>query len=225
MSEENGQVAATSEGTQAPQEGGQAQPEAGAGTPGSQQPTANTVTLDRTEYNQMLGAIATLQNQLSYLQQGQQAHQQTPEPTPDDLNKMKPHEIVQYFQQQQQPLMEAVMFLSVREEIRDVADKYKDFGEYKQEVLGLASKNTALSIEQAYHIAKSQKAGTKTQEPPAQTQTPPAQTSQKAQEPPPASRTSVPAAATQTSEKSLDPRAAAIAAAKELGYKDDTPVS
>ena len=174
------------------------------------------ISLPRAEYNQMLAAIATMQAQLG-AQQPQPEAPVIPEPTSEELNQMKPTDLLAYVQQQQQPLMQTVMNMAIQMELRDVKDAHSDFSEYSDQVLQIASSNPSLSLEQAYQLAVASKSKAKPTQP-ATTTPQPATPKTKATQPPPATRNSPPVNTTQESTV-MDPRAAAIAAAKELGIE------
>jgi hypothetical protein len=56
------------------------------------------------------------------------------------------------------PVVNTMVTEKVQTQIATAATKFPDFWDYKQEMIGLANVNPALTAEQAYHLAKSTKA-------------------------------------------------------------------
>lgn len=120
------------------------------------------ITLSRSEYGQLMGTIASLQQKL-------EAQEPTPQAQPqlasEDVDRMtnsqfQAHMLNLVQSQVGQPLLNSIMTLAVKEELRDTQAKYPDFSTMKDEVYTEAQANTHLSLEQAYLIVKARKTGT-----------------------------------------------------------------
>lgn len=186
--------------------------------PSTQQ--SETLTISKQEYASLVTQLAMLQNRLEEVQESRQA-QQTQQPPPPyagkQLNEMTNEELMHLIStqsgQQNQQLLTTLIDLAVKEEIRDLGDKYEDFKKDKSlrdEVLAIAEKSTHLSLEQAYliHQGQKSKSGMKQQTQP-QTTTP---------TPPPGEKPTVSQQAVQQ-DKPMSAREAAEAAFKALKYE------
>lgn len=124
-------------------------------------PPAETVSLSKAEYAQLMTQVAILQNKLE--EQAQQSAT-APEPPPyagKDINQLTNAELLDVIQRhssaQQEQLMTTIMQIAVKEEIRDLGDRYPEFKsnkELRNQVLNVAEKNTHLSLEQSYLLLK-----------------------------------------------------------------------
>ena len=158
--------------------------------------------------------LAMLQNQVEEAAANKQQTQQPPPYAGKQLNELTNEELMHLVSnqtgQQQQQLLQTIMQLAVKEEIRDLGDKYPDFktdAKIRDEVMNIAEKNTHLSLEQAYLISKAQRpAPQQTQQ---QTTTP---------QPPPGEKPGVAQTAVQQ-DKPMTAREAAEAAFKALKYE------
>jgi hypothetical protein len=139
------------------------------GDPTPQVPTNDGITLSREEYSQMTTQLAVAQAQLERIleERQQPAPQQPQQPaTPGkDINSMTNAEMFEMITQTvnsqvAQPLLNTIMQLAIKEEVRDVQERYPDFKDFKKDVYTIAEKNTHMSIEQAYLLAKATKQGT-----------------------------------------------------------------
>jgi len=177
--------------------------------PAQTPPTSDNVSLSKQEYAQLMTQLAFLQNQL---EENQQAATSTP-PNPfegKDIDQLTNRELLtligQAQEQSQQAVVNHLMNLAVKEEIRDLGDRYEDFKKdstVRDEVLLIAKQSPHLSLEQAYMIHKGAK--------------PPAAPSVAPPTPPPSQRSDVTPTAVQES-KPMSIREAAEAAMKALKY-------
>lgn len=142
-------------------------PDAPAGDQTPPPPTPESgITLTRAEYSQLMGQFVAMQNQLQSMQAPTpDATPAVPVPAAEDLDRMTNSQmmevILQTVQSQVgQPLLNSIMTLAVKEELRDTQSKYPDFGTYKDDVYQEAQANSHLSLEQAYLIVKARKTGT-----------------------------------------------------------------
>lgn len=183
-------------------------------TPPQTPPDQGNITISREEYAQIVTQLAMLQ------QQQEQVQQQTQTPPQQDplqgkhVNQLTNEELLEVInrnnEQNNQQIINALMQIAVKEEIRDLGDRYEDFRKdvnIRNEVFKIAEKNTHLSLEQAYMIHKGMKPATPPQQ---QTQTP--------TPPPPGERPSVSVGSVQES-KPMSIREAAEAAFKTIKYQ------
>ena len=189
------------------------------GTPPANPPAnPDVVSLSREEYGQMTAQLAVAQAQIERMMEAQN-RQQEPQPPANpmagkDVNTLTNAELVDMITQHvnqsvAQPLLNTVMQLAIKEELRDVQDRYPDFKDFKNETYAIAEKNTHLSIEQAFLLAK---AGKPAPPPPAPPKTEPTTPPPTPGEKPSMSSNSV------QGEVKLTARQAAEAALKTLKY-------
>lgn len=183
----------------------------------NQQPQG--ISISKEEYATLQTTLALLQDQNERLQATLQA-KENPPPDPTggkDINQLTNAELVQVITKQVSdqvatPLLNTIMQLAVKEEVRDLGDKYADFktsDDVRRAVFGIAEKNTSLSLEQAYLIHKG-KAPAPAPEKKEETKTP---------VPPPGEKPGV--TGNQVAQnKAMSVREAAEAAFKSLGYTD-----
>lgn len=129
----------------------------------------NQVTLSRDEYASLTTQLAVAQSQLDQLlananTDSNQQRQQQNNTQAKNVNEMTNSELLEIInqtvnQQVAQPLMNTIMQLALKEEMREVQDSHPDFKDLKLDVYKEAEKNTHLSLEQAYLIVKARKAG------------------------------------------------------------------
>lgn len=130
-----------------------------------EQPT-DEIKMSKAEYDDLMSRISLMQNHLEILKSQPTAKEDEEEEVEQqyanvDLNELSGSELVQYIiDALGAPLMNTVMQLSVKEEIRSCREDHPDFMDYKNEIMKVASENTNLSIEQAYNIVKGKKANT-----------------------------------------------------------------
>lgn len=137
---------------------------------------SETISLTKAEYGQMMGAIAALQAQLDAKEEPAAP---APSIDPNDLDRMSGAQLANFIlssvqQQVGQPLLNQIMTLAVKEELREVQSAHPDFKELKDEVYKEAQANTHLSLEQAYLIVKQRKTGVAPPVPPKVDPPPPA---------------------------------------------------
>jgi len=169
------------------------------------------ITLSRQEYGELMGQFMSMQQQLQALQTPQTPEPAAPVVNAEDVDRMTNSQLLETILQQVnsqvgQPLLNSIMTLAVKEELRDTQAKYPDFGTYKDEVYREAQANSHLSLEQAYLIVKARKTGTA---PPPAPKPAPA--------PPVGAKPGVTMSAT-TSTTNLSVKDAAAAALKSLQY-------
>jgi len=129
--------------------------------PPAPQPS-DTIAVTREEYAQLTTQLAITQAQLERFQEDQtarNAQHQAPAQPAKPVDTMTNAELIDMInnhinQNVAQPLMNTIMQLALKEEVREVADKYPDFKDIKSEVYKVAEKNSQLSIEQAYLMVK-----------------------------------------------------------------------
>lgn len=180
-------------------------------TPPSAPPPANdNISLSKQEYAQLVTQLGFLQNQLDEQIRNEQQRDQKPPFDGRDIDQLTNRELLELIsrgqEQFQQSIINQFMQIAVKEEIRDLGDRYEDFRKDKNlrdEVLKVAEKNTQLSLEQAYLILKGAK--------------PPAAPAPPTPTPPPSQRTEVAPQAVQGA-RPMSVREAAEAAAKSLKY-------
>lgn len=199
----------------------------GEGTPNDEQGTqqvnepsptqSENLTISKQEYASLVTQLAMLQNRLDEAQEEKQAQQAQQPPTyaGKQLNELTNEELMHLIStqsgQQNQQMLSTLVQLAVKEEIRDMGDKYEDFKKDKSlrdEVLAIAEKNTHLSLEQAYLIHQGQKAKSGMKQQMQQTTTP---------TPSPGEKPGVSQQAVQQ-DKPMSAREAAEAAFKALKY-------
>lgn len=127
-------------------------------------PDNASITLTREEYSNLVTQMAMLQAQVERRQEPEVKPQVPAGPT-KHFNEMTNEELMQTMvgmlnQQIAQPLLNQITTLALKEEMREVSDKYADFKDMKSDIYKVAEANTHLSLEQAYLIVKAQKAGT-----------------------------------------------------------------
>jgi hypothetical protein len=128
-------------------------------------PQVETVQLSREEYGQLTAQLAVAQAQIERMAASLENKPEPQAPNPlagKDINTMTNSELIDFMsnnvnQQVAQPLLNTIMQLAIKEELRDVAERYPDFKDFKKETYAIAEKNTHLSIEQAYLLAKAGK--------------------------------------------------------------------
>lgn len=186
-------------------------------------PAPEGITLTKEEFAQLNTNLAMMQRELEELRKPKEP--ETPSTPPSYANKsidqLNNAELVDLVvnhinQSTVQPLLNTIMQLSIKEEMRDLGDKYEDFkkdDKVREAVYGIAEKNTHLSLEQAYLIHKG-KLPTPT---PAPVPTP----TSAVPTPIPGERPAV-AASTVGENKGMSVREAAEAAFKQLKYNDPT---
>jgi hypothetical protein len=181
--------------------------------PAATPPAGQQVSISVEDYQELMAAAAMAQ----VLMQQQPAKQQQQAPQqqidPNEIDRMSNRQLMGLIEQQVVgPLMQTIMNMTVKEEMREVQTKYSDFNDYRQDVLTIAQGNTSLSLEQAYLLAKAGKSS-KVPPTPQDSNTPtPKQT------PPPAHKTGQPASVTVPS-GNLSAADAAKAALAELKYE------
>lgn len=133
-------------------------------------PSNGNITLSRDEYSQMVGNMAQMQAFIEAVQQ-QASQSQAPTPQaqvdPNDIDRLSNSQMLgligrkvnQLIADSTQPVLQAVMTLSVKEEMREVQGEFDDFKDFKKDVYEIASKNSTLSLRDAYLIAKANKSG------------------------------------------------------------------
>lgn len=186
------------------------------GTQGTTAPTdTNTsgISLSKEEFADLIGRMSQMQSIINGYQsqeaKAQEVQNQVPALKEDDINNLTNAQLLQLVQMQvAQPLVQTIMNLTVKEELREVQAKYEDFKDYKEQVYTLASKNTNLSLEDAYLLAKGAKVTT--------TQKQEATKPETKQPPPQAQKPNTPPTSTVTSKPANSIREAAMAAMKEL---------
>lgn len=176
-------------------------------------PAPDGITLSKAEYGQLMGTIAQLQAALD--SQAQAPNTPEPQIDPNEFNQLTNAQMMQLMMDQVnkqvgQPLLNSIMQLAVKEELRECQSNHPDFNTYKDDVYQEAQKNTHLSLEQAYYIVKARKTGT------APPPTPPAVNPPAA---PVGERPGVTPSST-TTNPNLSVKDAAAAALKALQYKD-----
>ena len=191
------------------------------GTPAPTPPADTGINLSREEYSQLTAQLAVAQAQLERMQESQNRQQEpTPQPNPlanKDINTMTNAELVELMsshinQSVAQPLLNTVMQLAIKEEMRDVQERYPDFKDFKKETYAIAEKNTHLSIEQAFLLAKAGKPATPA--PPAK----PTVTEDPTPTPPPQGEKPGVQSSSVQGESKMTARQAAEAAMKALKY-------
>lgn len=135
-------------------------PPPGDNAPPPQAPPAdNLISLTRDEYANMVGALTSMQAKLEGLENANR-QPDPPAPTTDDIDRLTNTQLLSLVQSQiGQPILNAVMQLAVKEELREVQEAHPDFKTMKEEVYKEAQSNTQLSLEQAYLIVKARKTG------------------------------------------------------------------
>lgn len=180
-------------------------------TPVPPAPANDSIQISKQEYAQLMTQIAMLQNQV-------EATTKPSEPPPSyagkNINQLTNEEMFDLISRQQQEsqsqVVNALMQIAVKEEIRDLGDTYPDFKKdsaVREAVLKIAENNTSLSLEQAYLIHKGKTP------PPVVTPTP-----TPTPVPTPSSKPGV-AAQTVEPTKVMSVREAAMAAMKSLNYE------
>ena len=190
-------------------------PNGDATPPAPQSSGDQNISLSREEYAQLTTQLAVAQSQLERMMEQNNRQPEPTKPNPldgKDVNQMTNQELLELMTnsvntQVAQPLLNTLMQLAIKEELRDVQERYPDFKEFKKDTYAIAEKNTHLSIEQAYLLAK---AGKPAPPPPAapKVETPP---------PTPSDKPSV-SSGTVNAEERMTPRQAAEAAMKALKY-------
>lgn len=127
--------------------------------------TPEGITLSREEYGQLMGTIAALQQRLEEREDTGKPGQPSEPAASVDLDQMTNTQLANYLlnavqTQVGQPLLNSLMTLSVKEELREVKAAHPDFDTYRDEVYKEAQANTHLSLDQAYLIVKAKKTGT-----------------------------------------------------------------
>ena len=188
------------------------------GTQTSEQQNQQTtgISISKEEYAQLQTTLALLQDQNERLQATLTA-KENPPPDPTggkDINQLTNAELIQVITKQVSdqvatPLLNTIMQLAVKEEVRDLGDKYDDFktnDDVRKAVFGIAEENTSLSLEQAYLIYKGKAPAPKKDPKPAPV-------------PPPGEKPGVNGKQVEQN-KAMSVREAAEAAFKSLGYTD-----
>ena len=127
----------------------------------------DAITMTKEEYAGLIGQMAQMQ---AFIESVQAANTQDSKPAPAQIDptdidrlsntqmlQMIGQQVTQMIQQANQPVLQAVMTLSVKEEMREVEKEYPDFKDFKKDVYEIASKNTSISLRDAYLLAKSGK--------------------------------------------------------------------
>lgn len=133
-----------------------------------------TVTLTKEEFNNLMSSIAELKSQVATTNQTIQKvaepdeEEEEEQVSEDELANLSPKQVIDLITQNVakqvgEPLLQMIMTLAVKDEIRECKSKYSDFDEYKDDIQQLAKENPKLTIEQAYKLAKANKIGTNPQ--------------------------------------------------------------
>ena len=128
------------------------------------------VVLTKEDFSKIIGELTGLKMKVGELTNAQNQSRQVveravaPPPQrqvgPADIENMTKTEFAQYISQSVgQPILELVMTMAVKEEIRETAAENKDFWDYKDEVYKLTMSNPQMSVKQAYLVAKSENPG------------------------------------------------------------------
>lgn len=152
------------------------------GDDGNNLPLANdqNITLSREEYSNLVAQMSAMQTKLdiqlnSQTQPQQQQQPQQPQLTEEDLNRLTNTQLLQLMNNQVSSqvsqVMQAVVALSVKEEIKEARGAYEDFDSLKGDIHRIATAQPHLSIDQAYHLAKANKPAGKSTTPPATKET------------------------------------------------------
>lgn len=127
------------------------------------------VTLSREEYANIVAAnsslraqldmvVQSLQEQMDQAPQGRQQTTQTDNIPTNDVDSMSNTQLLGYIQQQMAaPILQSVMNLAIKEEIRECEKEFEDFPQFKDSVYKIASANTTISLRDAYLQAKAGK--------------------------------------------------------------------
>jgi hypothetical protein len=181
-------------------------------------PADDGIRISKEEFAQMSAYVGQLEAYVRAQQEKEAAASQKQNiPAPEDIDKMSNRQLLQYLQENMAgPILTSVMTLAVKEEMRECQNKYPDFSDFKADIHRIASENTQLSLEQAYHLAKSGKAPSP--KPSTQPVTE-AQAQPNAPTPPPrVDKHSVPASSTKT-DGQMSVREAAQAALAAIKYE------
>lgn len=186
------------------------------GDPGGQ---GENIVLSKQDYISLMTKLAVMEDRLEQSVKPVEKEDQ-PDPVPyadKTIDQLSNAELLDLMQRQVndkvvQPLLNTILQLSVKEEIRDLGEKYEDFkksDETRKAVIKIAENNSNLSLEQAYliHVGKNPKVEVKAED--------------KKPTPPPSNRTEVSTTAVnQTSKMGI--KEAAEAAFKSLKYTGDS---
>lgn len=126
---------------------------------------SDQVTLSKEQYTEMMSAMSSMRQQLSDLSSKVPApvandSDDDASDTDIDYSKLSPKEAMELITDNvanrvSKPLMQMVMTLVVKEEVRECRDQHKDFDAYKEDISKLALAKPSLSIKEAYKIVKS----------------------------------------------------------------------
>lgn len=125
-------------------------------------PANDSVSISKHEFASLMTEIAMLRTQIE-----DKANPAEPQPKPvnpyegKDINQLTNAELLDIINRQnetnQQAVINAIMQVAIKEEIRDLGDKFSEFKTdqgVREAVFKIAEKNTHLSLEQAYLIHK-----------------------------------------------------------------------